>query len=193
MDRIYVIRHKWHHEGLSIRQIGTRCASTWTAWASRGGGRRASGRSRCWRRSASGSTRSCGSGGSGPRPSSGSRGTLVHQQLLREGYWWAAPRCAPVWRNSGVRGQDVYLPLVWRDGDAAQVDFFEVTVEVAGHSELLCATNQSRSRTRATCSGSFTTAGGSGKVSPRKWMVPRCSASRSADAGRGRRKASAAA
>jgi len=21
MDRIYVIKHKWHHEGLSIRQI----------------------------------------------------------------------------------------------------------------------------------------------------------------------------
>ena len=53
--------------------------------------------------------------------------------------------------------------------------------------------NQSRSRTRATLSGSSTTVAGSGKVSPRKWMVPRGGASRSAAAGRGRRKASAAA
>ena len=28
--------------------------------------------------------------------------------------------------------QEVYVPLVWRAGDAAQVDFFEVTVELAG-------------------------------------------------------------
>ena len=28
--------------------------------------------------------------------------------------------------------QEVYLPLIWRPGEAAQVDFFDVTVEVAG-------------------------------------------------------------
>ena len=32
--------------------------------------------------------------------------------------------------------QEVYVPLPWRPGEAAQVDFFEVTVEVAGQRRL---------------------------------------------------------
>ena len=59
-------------------------------------------------------------------------GTLVHQQLLREGYQVGSTTVRAYLAEQRRARQEVYLPLVWRAGDAAQVDFFEVTVEVAG-------------------------------------------------------------
>ena len=59
-------------------------------------------------------------------------GTLVHQQLQGEGYQVGSTTVHAYLAEKRRARQEVYLPLVWRAGDAAQVDFFEVTVEVAG-------------------------------------------------------------
>ena len=59
-------------------------------------------------------------------------GTLVHQQLLREGHQVGSTTVRAYLAEQRRARQEVYLPLVWRAGDGAQVDFFEVTVEVAG-------------------------------------------------------------
>ena len=139
MDRRYVIRHKWHHEGLSIRQIARDLG------VSRNTVRKyvdAEGEPR--RREA----------GKRPQPvlekvrerideillewgqrtTSKQRitGTLVHEQLLGEGYQVGSTTVRAYLAEKRRARQEVYLPLVWRAGDAAQVDFFEVTVEVAG-------------------------------------------------------------
>ena len=57
---------------------------------------------------------------------------LAHQQLLGEGYQVGSTTVRAYLAEQRRARQEVYLPLVWRAGDAAQVDFFEVTVEVAG-------------------------------------------------------------
>ena len=59
-------------------------------------------------------------------------GTLVHTQLLREGYRVGSTTVRAYLAERRRQRQEVYLPLIWRPGEAAQVDFFDVTVEVAG-------------------------------------------------------------
>ena len=63
-------------------------------------------------------------------------GTLVHEQLLREGYQVGSTTVRAYLAEQRRARQEVYVPLVWRAGEAAQVDFFEVTVEVAGERQL---------------------------------------------------------
>ena len=139
MDRAYVIRHKWHHEGLSIRQIArdlgvSRNTVRKYVAADDEPQRREAGlrqqpvlaavRGRIdellqeWR----------------PQTTRKQRitGTLVHEQLRREGYQVGSTTVRAYLAEQRRARQEVYVPLVWRAGDAAQVDFFEVTVEVAG-------------------------------------------------------------
>ena len=139
MDRAYVIRHKWHHEGLSIRQIARDLGvsrNTVRKYVAdddepqrREAGLRqqpvlAAVRGRIdellqeWR----------------PQTTRKQRitGTLVHEQLRREGYQVGSTTVRAYLAEQRRARQEVYVPLVWRAGDAAQVDFFEVTVEVAG-------------------------------------------------------------
>ena len=59
-------------------------------------------------------------------------GTLVHAQLLREGYQVGSTTVRAYLAEQRRQRQEVYVPLVWRPAEAAQVDFFEVTVEVGG-------------------------------------------------------------
>ena len=139
MDRAYVIKHKWHHEGLSIRQIardlGVSRNTVRKYVDAEGEPRRrepTSARSRCWRRYASGSTSYWTSGGARTTRKQRITGRLVHQQLLGEGYQVGSTTVRAYLAEQRRARQEVYLPLVWRAGDAAQVDFFEVTVEVAG-------------------------------------------------------------
>ena len=139
MDRIYVIRHKWHHEGLSIRQIARDLGvsrNTVRKYVDADGeprrreaGKRAQPvleevRERIdeivleW--------------GQRTTPKQRITGTLVHKQLLEEGCQVGSTTVRAYLAEKRRARQEVYLPLVWRAGDAAQVDFFEVTVEVAG-------------------------------------------------------------
>ncbi|RMF18657.1 MAG: IS21 family transposase [Deltaproteobacteria bacterium] len=56
----------------------------------------------------------------------------VHEQLVAEGYEVGLTLVQDYLRERRRRAAEVYVPLVHRPGDEAQVDFFEVTVEVAG-------------------------------------------------------------
>ena len=58
--------------------------------------------------------------------------TRLHRQLREEGYEVGVTLVRDYLREWRRRRAEVYVPLVHRAGDEAQVDFFEVTVEVAG-------------------------------------------------------------
>jgi transposase len=59
-------------------------------------------------------------------------GTRLHRQLIEEGYQVGVTTVRSYLREWRRRRAEVFIPLVHRPGDEAQVDFFEVTVEVAG-------------------------------------------------------------
>ena len=59
-------------------------------------------------------------------------GTLMHAPLVREGFQVGSTTVRAYLAEQRRQRQEVNVPLIWRLGDAAQVDFFEVTVEVAG-------------------------------------------------------------
>ncbi len=58
--------------------------------------------------------------------------TRLHRQLREEGYAVGVTLVRDYLREWRRRRAEVYVPLVHRPGDEAQVDFFEVTVEVGG-------------------------------------------------------------
>jgi len=58
-------------------------------------------------------------------------GSRLHRQLVEEGYRVGKTTVYEVLREHRRRLSEVFIPLVHRAGDAAQVDFFEVTVDVA--------------------------------------------------------------
>ena len=111
MDRIYVIRHKFHQEGLSIRQIARDLGVSRNTVRKYVGGAEEPQRRRAPR----------------PRPvlddvrerieeilqewqtrTTGKQritGTLVHRQLVGRATGLAARRCAPTWPRSGKRGR----------------------------------------------------------------------------------------
>ena len=58
--------------------------------------------------------------------------TRLHRQLREEGYEVGETLVRDYLREWRRRRAEVYVPLVHRPGEEAQVDFFEVTVEVGG-------------------------------------------------------------
>lgn len=143
MDRVYVIRHKREHEGLSIREIARDLGvsrNTVRKYLDGDGEpqRREAGKRpqpvldavreridelvREW--------------GQRTTPKQRVTGTLVHQRLRAEGYRVGSTTVRAYLAEQRRVRQEVYVPLPWRPGEAAQVDFFEVTVEVAGERRL---------------------------------------------------------
>ena len=59
-------------------------------------------------------------------------GTRLHRQLVEEGEQVGITTVRQYLREKRRQVAEVYIPLVHRAGDAAQVDFFEVTVDVGG-------------------------------------------------------------
>ena len=59
-------------------------------------------------------------------------GTRIHRQLIEEGYEVGITTVREYLREKRRQKQEVYIPLVYRPGECAQVDFFEVTVEEGG-------------------------------------------------------------
>jgi transposase len=59
-------------------------------------------------------------------------GTRIHRQLVEEGLSVGTSLVRQVLREIARRQAEVFVPLVHRPGDGAQVDFFEVSVDVAG-------------------------------------------------------------
>jgi transposase len=60
-------------------------------------------------------------------------GTRVHRQLVEEGYQVGITTVRDYLREKRRKEAEVFVPLVHRPGDEAQVDFFEVTVEEGGY------------------------------------------------------------
>ena len=56
----------------------------------------------------------------------------VHEELLKEGLSVGITTIRDYMAERKRRAQEVYIPLDYRPGDVAQVDFFEVTVDIAG-------------------------------------------------------------
>ena len=140
MDLAYVIKHKWYHEGLSIRQIARDLGvsrNTVRKYVDADGEPRR-------REAADKRTQPVldevrerideilQEWGRRTTPKQRITGTLVHKQLVGEGHLVGSTTVRAYLAEKRRARQEVYLPLVWRAGDAAQVDFFEVTVEVAG-------------------------------------------------------------
>jgi transposase len=59
-------------------------------------------------------------------------GTRVHRQLVEEGHEVGITTVRDYLREKRRRQAEVFIPLIHRPGDEAQVDFFEVTVEEGG-------------------------------------------------------------
>lgn len=58
--------------------------------------------------------------------------TRVHRELVEAGHAVGLTTVSEILREKRREAQEVFVPLVHRPGDEAQVDFFEVTVEVGG-------------------------------------------------------------
>src|SRR5215217_1294590 len=59
-------------------------------------------------------------------------GTRIHRQLVEEGYQVGITTVRNYLREKRRQTAEVFIPLVHRPGDEAQVDFFEVTAEEGG-------------------------------------------------------------
>jgi transposase len=59
-------------------------------------------------------------------------GTGLHKTLVGEGYRVGTTRVRAYLAEKRRQAAEVYIPLVHRPGESAQVDFFAVTVDVAG-------------------------------------------------------------
>jgi transposase len=59
-------------------------------------------------------------------------GTRIHRQLVEEGYKVGITTVRDYLREKRRQKAEVFIPLVHRPGEEAQVDFFEVTVEEGG-------------------------------------------------------------
>ena len=59
-------------------------------------------------------------------------GTRVHRQLVEEGYEVGTTTVREYLRERRRQSAEVFIPLLHRPGEEAQVDFFEVTVEEDG-------------------------------------------------------------
>jgi transposase len=138
MEQVHVIRHKIHIEGHSIRRVAkalglsrTTIAKylTQSAPARRESPPRAAPvRALCaaridelvdeWR----GRT----------TPKQRITGTRLHRQLVEEGFSVGKTTIYEHLRERRRQSAEVFIPLTYRAGETAQVDFFEVTVDVAG-------------------------------------------------------------
>jgi transposase len=58
--------------------------------------------------------------------------TRLHRQLRDEGFEVGMTTVRTYWRERRRQQAETFIPLVHRAGDEAQVDFFEVTVELSG-------------------------------------------------------------
>lgn len=70
----------------------------------------------------------------GPRTTPKQRvtGTLLHKELVGRGHQVGITVVRDVLRERKRRRMEAFVPLVYRPGDMAQVDFFEVSVDVDG-------------------------------------------------------------
>jgi transposase len=138
MDQVHVVRHKVLVEGLAIRRVAREMGisrntvrkylqASEPTWQEKGGRTRP-----VLERVASRMDELLEEWG--PRTTSKQRitGTRIYQQLIEEGYKVGITTVREYLREKRRQTAEVYIPLIHRPGDAAQVDFFAVTVEEDG-------------------------------------------------------------
>ena len=139
MDQVHVVRHKVLVEGRSQGRWlgssdwrGSRSASTWTRRPPRGKRRRRPGRDRWWDAVAS---RLQAVLAESVRWTGGKQrltATRLHTLLVAEGHrvgLTVVKAAVAEWKR---QRREVFVPLTYRPGDLAEVDFFEVLVGVDG-------------------------------------------------------------
>jgi transposase len=139
MGRVYVIRHKYFTEGLSIRRIAKdlevsrNTVRKYLFQDSEPKGKEPVARARPVLQEVSGRIDELLEEWK-DRTTDKQRitGSRVHRQLLKEGYSVGSTTVREYLAEKRRKDQEVFIPLVWDPAEAVQVDFFEVTVEVAG-------------------------------------------------------------
>jgi transposase len=139
MGLVYVIRHKHFTEGLSIRRIARdvgvsrNTVRKYLFQDSEPKRKEESFRSRPVMEKVSGRIEELLEEWK-PRTTDKQRitGTRIHEQLVGEGYEVGITTVRTYLAEKRRQDQEVFIPLVWDPGEAVQVDFFEVTVEVDG-------------------------------------------------------------
>ena len=138
MDQVYVIRHKVLREGLSIRAVARQMG------VSRNTVRKYLNISEPERRQKKHRKKPVMKKVAPrieeileewkPRTTEKQRitGSRVHRQLVEEKYRVGITTVREYLREKKRKNMEVYIPLIYRPGDCAQVDYFEVTVEEDG-------------------------------------------------------------
>ncbi len=138
MDQIHVIRHKVLIEGQSIGRVARELGlsrNTVSKYLDSSEAGRSSGRVRSrpvWERVRTRLDELVEEWG--PRTTAKQRltGSLLQHQLTVEGYQVGTSLVRQYLREVRRQRQEVYIPLIHRPGEEAQVDFFEVVVELGG-------------------------------------------------------------
>jgi len=139
MDQAHVIRHKHFFEGVSIRRIAREMKLSRNTvrkyLAEDGDPKRKEPQARAApiRDAAASRIEALLEEWSG-RTTAKQRitGSRVHQQLVEEGLTLGITTVREYLAERRRQHEEVYVPLEWWPGECAQVDFFEVTVEVEG-------------------------------------------------------------
>lgn len=138
VDRVHVIRHKYHQEGLSISQVARelRCSrNTVSKYLDdpEPKYRLTKGRPSPIRDEAERLIEEILQEWSGrTTPKQRITGSRIHLELLSRGLQVGVSTVRKILKERRRREAEVFVPLIHRPGDEAQVDFFEVTVEAGG-------------------------------------------------------------
>ena len=140
MDQVHVVRHKVLVERRSQRQVArelgmSRLTVREVPREARRpcGGKRSRGRGRSGTKvGRAGRRRSWRNRRSGPAGSSSLTATRLHQLLVGEGHRVGVTLVKEAVAEWKRQRREVFIPLTYRPGDLAEVDFFEVLVDVAG-------------------------------------------------------------
>lgn len=138
MDQVHVIRHKVKVEGLSIRRVARELGvsrNTVRKYLEQSEPRRRELMPRgrpVWARAVERIERLLGEWSGRTTAKQRITGTRVHRQLVEEGLSVGITTVRQVLAEMRRQQAEVYIPLVHRPGEEAQVDFFAVTVEEGG-------------------------------------------------------------
>jgi len=137
MDQVYVVRHKVLVEGLSVRQVArelrlSRNTVRRYVEGAEPGGRKPTARRRPTLEVVGPRLEALLA--ESPRWTGGKQrltATQLHRLLIAEGHQIGATLVKEFVAEWKRQRQEVFVPLVYRPGDLAEVDFFEVLVDVA--------------------------------------------------------------
>src|SRR2546426_9179386 len=138
MDQVYVVRHKVLVEGLSVRQVArelrlSRNTVRRYVEGAEPGGRKPTARRRPTLEVVGPRIEALLA--ESPRWTGGKQrltASRLHQMLLAEGRRVGITTVRETVAEWKRRRREVFVPLVYHPGDLAEVDFFEVLVDVAG-------------------------------------------------------------